>query len=148
MNIKKKIIIFSSIITLSGCSTLAPSGTETVFKYLGIVKGVSDAASYSITGKTINDHLLSATIKKDCKIGRIITKKPICVEIDPRSHKYSIYNKGKVLSKNNIVRMKFPSEIYNFSKTLKKDLKEKLKKSLTIAFFTGAFILLKSKWSQ
>ena len=92
------------------------------------MKGVGDVASYTSTGKTINDHLLSATIKKDCKIGRIITKKPICVEIDPRSYKYSIYNKGKVLSKNNIVRMKFPSEIYNFSKTLKKDLKEKLKK--------------------
>ena len=128
MNFKKKIIIITSYVALSGCSALAPSGTETVFKYIGLTKGVGDVASYTSTGKTINDHLLSATIKKDCKIGRIITKKPICVEIDPRSHKYSIYNKGKVLSKNNIVRMKFPSEIYNFSKTLKKDLKEKLKK--------------------
>ncbi len=128
MNIKKKIIILTSFIALSGCSALAPSGTETAFKYISIAKGVGDAASYTKTGKTINDHLLSAAIKKDCKVGRIITKKPICVEVDPRSHKYSIYNKGKVVSKNNIVRMKFPSEIYNFSKTLEKDLKEKLKK--------------------
>jgi hypothetical protein len=128
LNIKKKIIILTSFIALSGCSALAPSGTETAFKYISIAKGVGDAASYTKTGKTINDHLLSAAIKKDCKVGRIITKKPICVEVDPRSHKYSIYNKGKVVSKNNIVRMKFPSEIYNFSKTLEKDLKEKLKK--------------------
>ena len=128
MNIKKKIIILASFVALSGCSALAPSGTETAFKYISIAKGVGDAASYTKTGKTINDHLLSAAIKKDCKVGRIITKKPICVELDPRSHKYSIYNKGKVISKNNIVRMKFPSEIYNFSKTLEKDLKEKLKK--------------------
>jgi len=127
MNIKKKIIIFSSIITLSGCSALAPSGTETAFKYLGIIKGAGDAAS--TTGKTISDHLLSAAIKKDCKLGRIITKKPICVEIDQRSHKYSIYNKGKIISKNNVVDMKFPSEIYDFNKTLEKDLKKKLKNS-------------------
>ena len=128
MNIKKKIIILALFVALSGCSAIAPSGTETAFKYISIAKGVGDAASYTKTGKTINDHLLSAAIKKDCKVGRIITKKPICVELDPRSHKYSIYNKGKVVSKNNIVRMKFPSEIYNFSKTLEKDLKEKLKK--------------------
>ena len=128
MNIKKKIIILTSFVVLSGCSALAPSGTETAFKYIGLVKGVGDAASYTKTGKTLNDHLLSAVIKSDCKLGRIIIKKPVCVEIDPRSHKYSIYNKGKVLSKNNIVRMKFPSEIHNFTKTLEKDLKEKLKK--------------------
>jgi len=129
INIKKKIIIFSSIITLSGCSILAPSGTEIAFKYLGIVKGVSDAASYSITGKTINDHLLSAAIKKDCRLSRIITKKPICIEIDGRSHKYSIYNRGKIISKNNVVDMKLPSEMYDFNKTLEKDLKKKLKNS-------------------
>ena len=115
MNIKKKIIIFSSIIILSGCSALAPSGTEIAFKYLGIVKGVSDAASYSITGKTINDHLLSAAIKKDCRLSRIITKKPICIEIDQRSHKYSIYNRGKIISKNNVADMKLPSEMYDLS---------------------------------
>ena len=129
MNIKKKIIIFSSIIILSGCSTLAPSGTEIAFKYLGIVKGVSDAASYSITGKTINDHLLSAAIKKDCRLSRIITKKPICIQIDQRSHKYSVYNRGKIISKNNVVDMKLPSEMYDFNKTLEKDLKKKLKNS-------------------
>jgi len=129
INIKKKIIIFSSIIILSGCSTLAPSGTEIAFKYLGIVKGVSDAASYSITGKTINDHLLSAAIKKDCRLSRIITKKPICIEIDRRSLKYSIYNRGKIISKNNVADMKLPSEMYDFNKTLEKDLKKKLKNS-------------------
>ena len=129
INIKKKIIIFLSIITLSGCSALAPSGTEIAFKYLGIVKGVSDAASYSITGKTINDHLLSAAIKKDCRLSRIITKKPICIEIDGRSHKYSVYNRGKIISKNNVVDMKLPSEMYDFNKTIEKDLKKKLKNS-------------------
>ena len=129
MNIKKKIIILSSFITLSSCSILAPSGTETAFKYLGIVKGVGDIASFSTTGKTINDHLLSAAIKKDCKLSRIMTKKSICIEIDPRSYKYNIYNRGKVISKNNVTYMKLPSEIYDFSKTLEKDLKKKLKNS-------------------
>ena len=114
---------------LSGCSSLAPSGTETALKYLGITKGVADVATYQTTGKTINDHLLSAAIGKDCKIGRVITKKPICIQIDPRSQKYSIFKKGKVVSKNNVIEMKFPSEIYEFNKALEKDLKKKLKSS-------------------
>ena len=129
MNLKKKIIIITSYVTLSGCSALAPSGTETAFKFIGLIKGAGDVASYTSTGKTINDHLLSATIKKDCKIGRIITRKPICVEIDPRSQKYNVYNQGKIISKNNIVRMKFPSQVYEFNKSLKQSLKKKLKKS-------------------
>ena len=130
MNIKNKIIVISSLVfTLSSCSSLFPSGSETAFKYIGITKGIGDVASYSKTGKTLNDHFLSAVVAKDCKISRIITKKPICIQIDSRSHKYNIFNKGKVISKNNIVRMKFPSEIYEFKKTLGRDLKNKLKKS-------------------
>ena len=130
MNMKKKIIIISSLVfTLSSCSSLVPSSTESAFKYLGIAKGVGDVASYSKTGKTINDHLLSAAVSKDCKLSRIIIKKPICIEIDSRSHKYTIFNKGKVISKDNVIRMKFPSEIYEFKKTLGRDLKKKLKKS-------------------
>jgi len=128
-NIKKKIIIFTSLAALSGCSALAPSGSQTALKYIGVTKGVADVASYQSTGKTINDHLLSAVIGKDCKIGRVITKKPICIQIDPGSQKYSIFNKGKVISKNNVVEMKFPSEIYEFDKILEKDLKKKLKNS-------------------
>ena len=127
MNNKIRIIAISSIISLTGCSAIVPTGSETAFKYLGIAKGVADVATYKQTGKTINDHLLSAAIGKDCKIGRIITKKPLCVEIDPRSHRYSIFNKGKVISKNNVVDMKFPSEVYDYKKTLEKDLKKKLK---------------------
>ena len=72
--------------------------------------------------------MLSAAVRKDCKIGRIITKRPICVQIDP-THKYSIFSKGKVVSTNNVMNMKFPSEIYDFNKTLEKDLKKKLKKT-------------------
>ena len=128
-NIKKKVIIFTSFVTLSGCSALVPSGGDTALKYLGISKGIADVASYQSTGKTINDHLLSAAIGKDCKIGRVITKKPICIEIDPRTQKYSIFKKGEVVSKNNVIDMKFPSEIYEFNKTLEKDLKKKLKNS-------------------
>ena len=129
INFKNKITIIASFVALSGCSSLAPSGTETALKYLSITKGVADVATYQTTGKTINDHLLSAAIGKDCKIGRVITKKPICIQIDPRSQKYSIFNKGKVVSKNNVIEMKFPSEIYEFNKTLEKDLKKKLKSS-------------------
>ena len=116
------------IVTLSGCSSLVPSGTETAFKYIGIAKGVGDVASYSKTGKTLNDHLLSAAVGKDCKLRRIVTKQPICIQIDP-SHRYSIFNKGKIISTNNVIKMKFPSEIYDFNKTLEKDLKKKLKNS-------------------
>ncbi len=131
--IKKKIVAFialTSFIALTGCSAIAPvGGSETAFKYLGIIKGTADVASYSATGKTINDHLISAAIRKDCSLGRIVTRQPICVQIDKKSQKYSIFNKGKIISKNNVVEMKFPSEIYNFNKTLEKDLKIKLKKS-------------------
>ena len=84
-NIKKKVIIFTAFVALSGCSALVPSGGDTALKYLGISKGIADVASYQSTGKTINDHLLSAVIGKDCKIGRVITKKPICFQIDPGS---------------------------------------------------------------
>ena len=125
----KKICFVTSFVAISSCSAMAPSGTEAAFKYLGITKGIADVASYQSTGKTINDHILSAAIGKDCKIGRIITKNPICIEIDPRSQKYSIFKKGNVISKNNVIDMKFPSEIYEFDKTLQKDLKKKLKNS-------------------
>ena len=128
MNIKKIIIILPLTLTLPSCSSIVPSGSEAAFKYLGIAKGVGDAALYSKTGKTLNDHLLSAAVRKDCIIGRIITKRPICVQIDP-THKYSIFSKGKVVSTNNVMNMKFPSEIYDFNKTLEKDLKKKLKKT-------------------
>ena len=127
--IKKKFIVLTSFIALTGCSSLVPVGNEVALKYFGVVKGAADVATYSATGKTVNDHFLSAVIGKDCSIGRIVTRRPICIEIDKRSHKYSIFNKGKIISKNNVVDMKFPSEIYDFSKTLEKDLKKKLKKS-------------------
>ena len=127
--IKKKFVVLTSFIALTGCSAIVPVGNETALKYLGVAKGAADVAAYSATGKTVNDHFLSAVIGKDCSIGRIVTRRPICVEIDKRSHKYSIFNKGKIISKNNVVDMKFPSEIYDFSKTLEKDLKKKLKKS-------------------
>ena len=130
LSIKKKIIVLSSFIVLSSCSALVPSGTQTAFKYLGIAKGVVDATTYSKTGKTLNDHFLSAVIGKDCKIGRVIRKKPICVEIDPSSYKYSIFKRGKVISKNNVMNMKLPSEIYDFNKILEKDLKKKKIKKL------------------
>ncbi len=128
MNIKK-ITIIASLILFSGCSIIAPTGTETAFKYLGIAKGVADVGTYSKTGKTINDHLLSAAVGKDCKFTNVIQMKPICVEIDPNSQKYSIFKKGKVVSRNNVIDMKFPSEIYDFNKSLEKDLKKKLKNS-------------------
>ena len=125
----KKIFFLTSFVAVSSCSAIAPSGTETALKYLSIAKGAADVASYQSTGKTINDHLLSVAIGKDCKLGRVILRKPICIEINPSSQKYSIYKKGKVISKNNVIEMKFPSEIYDFNKTLEQDLKKKLKNS-------------------
>ncbi len=136
MNIKKQIIIISSIFSLIGCSSFAPFGSETAVKYLGIAKGITDATTYSVTGKTTNDHILSAAFGKDCKLTRIIVKKPICIEFDAKTYRYSIFNKGKVVSKNNVVDIQFPSEIYDFEKTFEKDLKKKLKsKNLNLNLF-------------
>ena len=126
---KKNIILLSMISTLYGCSAVASGGYETAFKYLGIAKGITDAGSYSLTGKTTNDHILSAALGKDCKLSRIIAKKSICIEFDSASYKYNVFHKGKILSKNNVVDIQFPSEIYDFDKTLEKDLKKKLKQS-------------------
>ncbi len=136
MNIKKNIITLSSILLLTSCTSLAPFGSETAMKYLGIAKGITDATTYSITGKSTNDHIISAAFGKDCKLRRIITKKPICIEFDEKTYKYRIFNKGKVVSKNNVVDIQFPSEIYEFEKSFEKDLKKTLKsKSLNLNLF-------------
>ena len=59
----------------------------------------------------------------------LLQKKSICIEFDSASYKYNVFHKGKILSKNNVVDIQFPSEIYDFDKTLEKDLKKKLKQS-------------------
>ena len=128
MNIKKNIIILGSFIALSSCSALVPTGSET-FKFLGIAKGVGDLTLYAKTGKTVNDHILSAAVKKDCKLGRIIQKRPICIELDPSTQKFSIFNKGKVVSKNNVIKMKFPSEVYDLNNSLEQNVRKTLKNS-------------------
>ena len=126
---KKNILIITSLLVLSNCSSLvpiAPTSMESAFKYIGYGKGAADVVSYKATGKTTTDHFISAAIGKDCKIGRIIKKKPVCVEFDAKTYKYKLFNKGELVSKNNVIKMEFPSEIYNFNKTLEKDLKIKL----------------------
>ncbi|MBH71392.1 MAG: hypothetical protein CMI97_02785 [Pelagibacteraceae bacterium] len=128
LNIKKNIIILGSFIALSSCSALVPTGSET-FKFLGIAKGVGDLTLYAKTGKTVNDHILSAAVKKDCKLGRIIQKRPICIELDPSTQKFSIFNKGKVVSKNNVIKMKFPSEVYDLNNSLEQNVRKTLKNS-------------------
>ena len=128
LNIKKNIIILGSFIALSSCSALVPTGSET-FKFLGIAKAVGDLTIYAKTGKTVNDHILSAAVKKDCKLGRIIQKRPICIELDPSTQKFSIFNKGKVVSKNNVIKMKFPSEVYDLNNSLEQNVRKTLKNS-------------------
>ena len=128
LNIKKNIIILGSFIALSSCSALVPTGSET-FKFLGIAKGGGDLTLYAKTGKTVNDHILSAAVKKDCKLGRIIQKRPICIELDPSTQKFSIFNKGKVVSKNNVIKMKFPSEVYDLNNSLEQNVRKTLKNS-------------------
>ena len=118
----KYIVAFSPIILFSGCSALAPTSMET---YLSYAKGVVDVATYKQTGKTSNDHILSAFVGKDCKISRILQRKEICVEVDPNSFKYKLFKNGKIVSKDNVVRMKFPSEMYNFDKTVKNYVENK-----------------------
>ena len=118
LNIKKNIIILGSFIALSSCSALVPTGSET-FKFLGIAKGVGDLTLYAKTGKPV----------KDCKLGRIIQKRPICIELDPSTQKFSIFNKGKVVSKNNVIKMKFPSEVYDLNNSLEQNVRKTLKNS-------------------
>ena len=127
----KKIICLSfAVLLLSNCSSLAPASLETAFKYIGYGKLGADAITLSATGKTTNDHMLSYAIGKDCKISRVIRKQSICVEIDPKVYKYKLFNKGTLVSADNVVRMKFPSEIYDFNNTLKNkySIKKALKK--------------------
>ena len=116
LNIKKNIIILGSFIALSSCSALVPTGSET-FKFLGIAKGVGDLTLYAKTGKTVNDHILSAAVKKDCKLGRIIQKRPICIELDPSTQKFSIFNKGKVVRINLLSSKLLIESINSFNKS-------------------------------
>ena len=117
---KRIICPLFAVLLLSNCSSLAPGSFETAFKYIGYGKTGADAITLSVTGKTTNDHMLSYAIGKDCKISRVIRKQPICVEIDPKVYKYKLFNKGKLVSADNVVKMEFPSEIYDFNNTLEK----------------------------
>ena len=47
------------------------------------------------------------------------------MEVDLNSFKYKLFKNGKVVSKDNVVRMKFPSEMYNFDKTVKNYVENK-----------------------
>ena len=121
----KKFIFPSSVIfLLANCSAIVPSSFETSFKYLGYLKGGMDSASFITTGKTTNDHMLSAVIGKDCRIARLIKKKPMCIEINSKVFKYKLFKEGKLVTSNNVVKMRFPSEIYDFKHALKKNLVE------------------------
>ena len=121
----KKFIFPSSVIfLLANCSAIAPSSFETSFKYLGYLKGGMDSASFITTGKTTNDHMLSTVIGKDCRIARLIKKKPMCIEINSKVFKYKLFKEGKLVTSNNVVKMQFPSEIYDFKHALKKNLVE------------------------
>jgi len=119
---KKIILPVSGLIILSSCSAVAPNSLQTTFKYLGFAKGGVDAVTLSATGKTSNDHLLSYVVGKNCKISRLLRKQPICLELEPKVFKYKLFKKGKLVSTDNVVKMQFPSEVYDFNKTLKKHL--------------------------
>ena len=70
---------------------------------------------------------------QDCKIARLLKKQPICIEVNSKTFKYKLFKKGDLVSTNNVVRMKFPSEIYDFKKAIKKDiLKKPVKINTTI----------------
>ncbi len=127
---KNHIILLSCLFTLSNCSLIVPPSMQSSLQYLGYAKGAVDAVSYTKTGKTSTDHIISAMVGKDCKVSRAIRKKAICIEFDAKVFKYKVFNKnGHELSSNNVIKMQFPSEIYDFDKTLKKDLQKKLKKN-------------------
>ena len=55
--------------------------------------------------------------------------RPICIELDPSTQKFSIFNKGKVVSKNNVIKMKFPSEVYDLNNSLEQNVRKTLKNS-------------------
>ena len=126
---KKFVLPLFPVFLLVNCSAIAPTTSlETSFKYFSFAKGGADLVSLSATGKTTNDHFLSAAFGKDCKISRLLKKQTICIEVNPKTFKYKLFKKGGFVSTNNVVKMKFPSEIYDFKKAIKKDLLKKTRK--------------------
>jgi len=61
----------TSSLLLGGCA-------GAFFTNVGYIKSGLDVASYIATKKGTTDHALSAYMKKDCALHRVITKKKIC----------------------------------------------------------------------
>ena len=129
-NVYKRFVLpLFPVFLLVNCSAIAPTTSlEISFKYFSFAKGGADLASLSATGKTTNDHFFSAVFGKDCKIARLLKKQPICIEVNSKTFKYKLFKKGDLVSANNVVKMKFPSEMYDFKKAIKKDLLKKPEK--------------------
>tara|TARA_B100001964_G_scaffold150498_1_gene165639 strand:+ start:508 stop:951 length:444 start_codon:yes stop_codon:yes gene_type:complete len=67
---KKLLSIFLFSFLLSNCSTVAVVGGSglTSFEVASDIKTVFDVVSLVETGKTTNDHILSAVVDKDCNL--------------------------------------------------------------------------------
>ena len=77
---------------LKGCAPLlAVAGYhQTVVQVVAQVERIKlagDGVSFVASSKTINDHLLSTAVGKDCKVFNVISRDPVCKtrDADPKS---------------------------------------------------------------
>lgn len=81
-------VLLSSSLSLTACAPmLGMLGTNTalvqVVANIERVKLAADGASLASSKKTLNDHLISAALGKDCKVFNILTKESVCADTDP-----------------------------------------------------------------
>ena len=69
-----------SLFLLSGCAI--PGVSSGVGAYLSYSKSAGDAISFVASDKTLNDHVISAALQKDCVLFRALKDEDICAEIE------------------------------------------------------------------
>ena len=114
-----KKIIFILAFLLSGCSGYT------------VVSLTTNIATYSATGKTNSDHVMSLVTGKDCKVFRALKEKKICSEntlviAENSDDKKIVQNKNDqiALIDENIINQKEQEEI-KYRNTYGEEVKEK-----------------------
>lgn len=79
-----------AVLALSGCVAVPASMTIASFAF--------DGMSYAATGKSTNDHALSAVTGEDCALWRVVKDKPVCAEPAKTGAKEVFYGNGDALA--------------------------------------------------
>ena len=90
---------FLAIISIIGsCSVIAPfSSSSTTIKQLSVAKTTVELISEHYTDKSATDHVVSAVLRKDCKIIRVAKREKICNEIKTRVYDYKNRNEMNMI---------------------------------------------------